>query len=670
MLKENNLSIFSFDNSYRQLFSPVTSTKPGASYRVIPFNVESPTHGVSQLISSPENSMASPFGWHDDTDAKYTTTRGNNVWAKEDFLGDNSLSGFSPEGSQLLNFDFVYGGTDVEASDYISASVTNLFYMNNIMHDVWYQYGFNEVNGNFQNNNYGKGGAGLDFVFADAQDGSLSNPQSINNANFSTPADGRNGRMQMFLWDQSPENRPVIINSPSTIAGDYPARQNSFDPGHVELPMAPDFIQSDLVLYLDSAGQSDACELPVNEAAMKGKIVILRRGTCTFVLKTKAAQEAGAIAVIVVNNVNGTIVMSGGDPSITIPSISMTRQAGELIINEMKSKSVNVKLQMQSSPFVNTDGDFDNGVIAHEFGHGISIRLSGGANVSNCLDNTDQMGEGWSDWFALMMQLKLGDVAKSKRGIGTFVSNQSTDGVGIRNFPYSTDRVINPMTYANTNNFQFTNSEGVIQTSVHGVGSVWATMLWDLTWAYIDKYGYDDNIYSGIGGNNKLMQIVLDGIKLQACSPTFVTARNAIILADQEITGGKDYCMIWDVFAARGLGVDASAGEGNIGNDQVEDFSTPPAGANCVLGIIDFDSDDVMQVFPNPSDGFINVQINKYNGKVAIKVIDSTGRQVYSSKNEDFNSQKSIDLSHLIPGIYLLKISGDSLNYIQKIILK
>jgi hypothetical protein len=225
------------------------------------------------------------------------------------------------------------------------------------------------------------------------------------------------------------------------------------------------------------------------------------------------------------------------------------------------------------------------------------------------------------------------------------------------------------MTYATTNSFQYMDKDEVEQTSVHGIGSVWATMLWDLTWAYVSKYGYDNNKYTGTGGNNKLMQIVIDGIKLQPCGPTFVTARDAIIAADQAITGGKDYCMIWDVFAARGLGVNATAGDANVGNDQIEDFNTPSAGLNCVLSVSDFDSEDVMKVFPNPSDGLINVRINQYNGKVAIQVLDISGKQVYSSTNEDFNSQKSIDLSTLSSGIYLMKITGDSLNYVQKLIL-
>jgi hypothetical protein len=93
------------------------------------------------------------------------------------------------------------------------------------------------------------------------------------------------------------------------------------------------------------------------------------------------------------------------------------------------------------------------------------------------------------------------------KGIGTFVSNQAIDGIGIRNYPYSTDRAINPMTYANTNNYQYTDKDSIQKFTVQVL--VWTTVLWDLTWAYINKYGYDDNKYSGIGGNNKLMRIVL-----------------------------------------------------------------------------------------------------------------------------------------------------------------
>ena len=661
------------NSSYKQIFSSAPMQVQSGSYKVIPFNYESPNHSPFQLVSDPANSIASPYGWHDVnavSGAEYTITRGNNVWAKDDFFADNQGTGSSPDGGASLLFDFPYGGTNVGASSYINAANTNLFYMNNVMHDIWYQYGFDEANGNFQQNNYGRGGTGSDYVLADAQDGSQADPMSLNNANFSTGNDGVKPRMQMFLWNRAPEVKPIIINSPANLAGSYAARQNSFNPGKVDLPVEPAFLQSDLVLYLDSVGgTSEGCSPPSNASAMNGKIVILRRGNCTFAVKTKAAQDAGAIALIVVNNVEGEITMSGADGTIKIPAISVSKLIGESILTQMGTEAVNVKLQIQASQFVNTDGDFDNGIIAHEYGHGISTRLAGGKNNSSCLDNTDQMGEGWSDWFALMLQIKPGDFGAAKRGIGTFVSVQPTDGLGIRDYAYSTDRTINPMTYVSTNNYQYMDKDDIEQTSVHGVGSVWATMLWDLTWAYINKYGYDNNKYTGSGGNNKLMRIVLEGLKLQPCSPTFVNGRDAILAADQAITGGKDYCMIWEVFAARGLGVNASAGDGNIGNDQVEDYTRPANGANCSLATIDVNEDNVMRVFPNPFKGDITVRINNFNGTVAIKVIDINGREVYSVINEVFNNQKTLDFSHLSSGIYILEIEGEDLRYTEKIII-
>ncbi|MEG2429795.1 MAG: phosphoribosylglycinamide synthetase C domain-containing protein, partial [Oscillospiraceae bacterium] len=49
------------------------------------------------------------------------------------------------------------------------------------------------------------------------------------------------------------------------------------------------------------------------------------------------------------------------------------------------------------------DGSLDNGIIAHEYGHGISNRLTGPISNANCLSNLEQMGEGWSDFFGLMI---------------------------------------------------------------------------------------------------------------------------------------------------------------------------------------------------------------------------------------------------------------------------
>ena len=634
------------------------------SYRVLPFNVESPSHGPRELLVNPHDVAASPFGWHDTNGIagnEYTITRGNNCLAQEDANGNNGI-GTSPNGGAGLSFDFPYPGTTALPSTYLNASTTNLFYMTNAIHDVWYHSGFNESNGNFQFKNYTgfvQPGISGDAVFADAQDGSALEPQNINNANFSTQADGTRPRMQMFLWNVLPPAEPIFINSPADIAGSRVARDNSFNPGHVALPVAPELIQSDFVLYNDGSGDTmDACTTPLNAAQINGKIVVVRRGDCTFVEKVLFCQNAGATAVIVVNNVDGVIGMAGADASVTIPAISVTNIVGNALIARMQLETVNGKIQLGEQPFVNADGDFDNGIIAHEYGHGISNRLTGGAANTNCLNNAEQAGEGWSDWFALMMQLKAGDAGNAAKGIASFAASQPIDGGGIRFFPYSTDMAINPLTFADSNDDQ-----------QHNRGEVMAAVLWDLTWAYIDKYGFDPNVFSGTGGNNKVMRIVIDGLKLQPCSPTFIEYRNAVIAADQATTGGADYCMIWSVFARRGMGVTASSGSRNSATDQIENFSEPAPGSNCTLGINYFTDEDMVSISPNPSNGIVNIRISQFVGKIDVQVIDINGRVVLNKANEDFNVEKTINLSHLQSGMYLLKLKGESLDYTQKIII-
>ena len=177
----------------------------GDQYRVYPRPVESPNHTTPlppsdgrQLVVNPANALASPFGWHDTNGAagaESTLTTGNNADAYTDIDANNSADANSrPNGGASLNFDFPIALSSAP-STYRPAAVTNLFYLNNIIHDVQYQYGFDEAAGNFQVNNYGRGGAGNDSVRAEAQDGA-----GTNNANFGTPADGARPRMQMFIW--------------------------------------------------------------------------------------------------------------------------------------------------------------------------------------------------------------------------------------------------------------------------------------------------------------------------------------------------------------------------------------------------------------------------------------------------------------------------------------
>ena len=104
---------------------------------------------------------------------------------------DNNAPDFnsSPDGGASLTFDFPLDPTE-HAQTYRSAATTNLFYANNMIHDLLHRYGFDEASGNFQANNYGRGGTGGDYVRAEAADGS-----STNNAMFGTPSNdgGRRG---------------------------------------------------------------------------------------------------------------------------------------------------------------------------------------------------------------------------------------------------------------------------------------------------------------------------------------------------------------------------------------------------------------------------------------------------------------------------------------------
>ena len=529
-------------------------------YRVFELPIESPNHGPRTLAVGPSDALASPFGWHDDNGidgAEYTITRGNNVYATED-QNDNNGTGFSPDGTAALSFDFP-ADLAQSTNSFLSAAITNLFYMNNMMHDIWYRYGFDEASGNFQENNYGNGGQASDNVNADAQDGG-----GTNNANFATPADGSNPRMQMYLWSPSSSSDLLTVNSPAGQAGTYAAVEAGFGPG---VPMSP--ITADLAIPVDDTPDTyDCCTDPIDPNILTGKIALIMRGTCQFNQKVQRAQDFGAVAVIVINNVAGApITMGGTSITVTIPSVMISNADGLALIAAIEGgATLNATLVSQGS--FGLDGDFDNGIVAHEYGHGISTRLTGGGSNSNCLGNAEQMGEGWSDWFAMMLTMEAGDLGSNARGMGTYASGQPTTGNGIRPAPYSTNPSVNNYTYSSTNNTSL--------SEPHGVGFVWATMLWDLNWALIDEYGFDPNMHSGTGGNNIAMELVINGLKLQPCSPGFVDGRDAILAADQLLYNGANACLIWTTFANRGLGFSADQGDSDSRTDQVQAFDMPP----------------------------------------------------------------------------------------------
>ena len=626
-----------------------------ASYRVFALPIEAPTFGDRTLVSNPWFLDSSPEGWHSDGTNHYTYTRGNNAYAYTDYTNTNAVGDVAEGGANRL-FDFPLD-VNTPPAQYTNAAITQLFYMNNKMHDVFYKFGFTESARNFQINNFGKGGAGNDAVRAEARDGG-----GTDNANFSTPADGGVPRMQMYLW--GPKSQSYLsYNAPSELVGRLPivGVNTEFGPAISTNPVTADVVLVDPIKGCTTLSNTN----------LTGKIALIERGDCNFTVKFKSAQDKGAVGVIVYNASDSPAVgnMGGADASITIPGVLTENEEGVLIKSKLAASTVvNANIKDES---IWIDGSLDNGIVAHEYGHGISNRNTG--NGSSCLNTSsdnEQMGEGWSDFFALMLTNRPGDNASVPRGIGTFAIDEPTEGLGIRPARYTPDTNINAYTYGSTNGMTYV-SNGVTVVNVHAVGFVWATMLWDLHWKMVEKYGYASDVVSAPNsGSARVLQLVMDGLKLQGCSPTFVKGRNAIIAADQATTGGADKCMIWNVFAKRGLGVNAASGSiigtGTAMNDQVEDFSIP---AECNLAVADVQKDKFL-VYPNPTKNEIHIKSGSATlGKTLVKIYDASGKLVLED-NLDLSDNAAINVSSLPNGVYVVKGTGIGVTFNEKVIIK
>lgn len=166
----------------------------------------------------------------------------------------------------------------------------------------------------------------------------------------------------------------------------------------------------------------------------------------------------------------------------------------------------------------------------------------------------------------------------SDYAVGAWAANHEE---GVRHYHYSTDVSVNPSTYETPDKPGF--------FGLHVVGEVWAEMLWVIQQRFIAKHGFSDTLFPPVPsadgtlppndfyrpqtvdphtgllnplvpkhGNTLLLQLVINGMKMQPCDPSFFDARDAIIDADKVLTGGENFCDIWQGFAGRGLGVDAT----------------------------------------------------------------------------------------------------------------
>lgn len=384
------------------------------AYRVFPLPFVNPHDpgAIHTLVPDPAELAVSPFGWHD-TDglagAEYTDTRGNNSFAQH-----SGGTIYRPDGGPTLTFDFPFDPTLPPTEDSnLAASITSLFYWNNIAHDLFALHGFDTASGNFQQNPYGQGGLSNDPVLAEGL-----HPIGTNGGAFSTPPDGSSPRMVLLHFTYTTPHR---------------------------------------------------------------------------------------------------------------------------------------------------DSALDSQIILHEYGHGVSSRLTGGPSNASCLSNAEQGGEGWSDWLALVLTAKATESATTPRTLGTYLLGQPHDGPGWRPAPYTTDLSVNDRTYGDL----------ATASGAHGVGFVWASILWEAYWALVSEHGFDEDFYHGTGGNLMALRLVIEGMKLQPCAPGFVDARDAILSADIALYGGENQCLLWQAFAKRGMGYSATQGSPQALGDEVEAFNLP-----------------------------------------------------------------------------------------------
>jgi hypothetical protein len=470
----------------------VESRTASDSYNVF---VEDPLKGPQTVINGPGAGNAqSPAGWLGSGAQSTINITGNNANAYLDTDKNNRAD---------------RGGTAVTTGNFLTAvdlaappsttgnravSVQNLFYLNNVIHDILYAKGFDEAAHNFQVDNFGKGGLGGDPVLAEAQDGG-----GTDNANFATPTDGKKPRMQMYLWSGSGPTHEVVVNSTS-----YGAKGAEFGPA---------MTTTGVTGAMTTTSPADGCT--TISTVLTGKVALIDRGTCTFTSKVLNAQTAGATAVVIANNQGGTdiFVMGGTDRKIRIPAVMVSQNDGTTLKAISAATATVRKLAAQP---LQIDGSIDADIVFHEYGHGLTWRMIGG--MSGPLAGA--VGEGMSDGLAMLVN---GDDVIGEYSYG--------NPLGIRRYRYEGY----PLTYANVDGAE-----------VHDDGEIYAAIVWKMMGLF------------GKGKRGDLFRYIVDGMNYTPATPAYEQMRDGILASVSNGATPSDCSLVWQAFAQFGVGVGAS----------------------------------------------------------------------------------------------------------------
>jgi extracellular elastinolytic metalloproteinase len=476
----------------------VQSRTANDSYNV--FQVD-PGKTPQTVVQGPApGGVLSPEGWLSAGDQSTIRISGNNTSAYLDATANNQPDhGGSavPSGNFLAVADFsVSPSTPTNQA----VAVQNLFYLTNVVHDILYRLGFNEQAGNFQENNFGRGGEDGDPVRAEAQDG-----EGTDNANFATPADGKSPRMQMFLWSGIGATHEVNVNpaGPSYVA--VPAEWSAF---------TTTGLSGNVVLVNDGVGTpTDACE-PIT-ANLRRMIALVDRGICSFAVKAQNAQRAGAAGLIVANNVPADpVVMGASGENLRIPAVMISQADGAAL---RALASPNVTVRMLSPQPLQIDAALDSDVVYHEYGHGLTWRMIGG--MSGPFGGA--VGEGMSDGVAMLIN--------NDDRIGEYSASNPN---GIRRFRYTGY----PLTY-----------KEVKGEEVHNDGEIYAAIVWRMIELFKAAYGDPS-------GRDRLFSYVVDGMNFTPSTPAYEQMRDGILAAVRNGPTPSDCNLVWQAFGQFGVG--------------------------------------------------------------------------------------------------------------------
>ncbi|WP_234638407.1 M36 family metallopeptidase [Delftia tsuruhatensis] len=448
-------------------------------------------------------------------------------------------------------FDHAYDHARDPLSDksQAAASVVNLFYVNNWLHDWFYEAGFDEAAGNAQADNFGRAGLDGDAMVAQALDLSR-----INNASMVVPADGSSPRMSMHLYLN--QDVRLEVRAPAAIAATVAAAGADFGP-----PVA------DVQASVAVAEPAEACGPLANPAAITGRFALVSATGCPFDMKADMAQRAGAVGVVIVGHRPGRPMSMGiHDPGlqIRIPTVQISKADGDRWLQRLSvPETVSLSLGQRS---VYRSSALDNSIITHEWGHYISNRLIGDANGLGT-PHARGLGEGWSDFHALLMMA--GEEDGQRPGNANYqgayatatyaagaVQGPSLDALdsalyGLRRYPYSTDMARNPLTFRHIQRSEALPAQPAPgfdsdNAEAHNMGEVWASMLWECYVALLNAHPFHE-------AQDRMKRYLVAGYKLTPIDPVLTEARDALLAAALAMDPA-DHRRFAQAFAKRGAG--------------------------------------------------------------------------------------------------------------------